>query len=56
MVCKEPLTECFFVEPKMVILWHHLKNLFKHLYFKRVYLKVYFYILESGPNFVPRSI
>ncbi len=27
---KEPLTEWFFVEPKMVILWHRLK---KHLYF-----------------------
>ncbi len=22
---KEPLTECFFVEPKMVLLWHRLK-------------------------------
>ncbi len=29
---KEPLTEWFFVEPKMVILWHRLKNLLKHLY------------------------
>ncbi len=33
---KEPLTEWFFVEPKMVLLWHHLKNLLKHLYFKSV--------------------
>ncbi len=30
---KEPLTEWFFVEPKMVLLWHHLKNFLKHLYF-----------------------
>ncbi len=30
---KEPLTEWFFVEPKMVLLWHCLKNLLKHLYF-----------------------
>ncbi len=30
---KETLTECFSVEPKMVLLWHHLKNLLKHLYF-----------------------
>ncbi len=35
---KEPLTEWFFVEPKMVLLWHLLKNLLKHLYFLRVYL------------------
>ncbi len=34
MVCKEPLTECFFVEPKMVLLWHRLKNLLRHLYFE----------------------
>ncbi len=29
---KELLTECFFVEPKMVLLWHRLKNILKHLY------------------------
>ncbi len=28
---EEPLTEWFFVEPKMVLLWHRLKNLLKHL-------------------------
>ncbi len=26
---KEPLTEWFFVEPKMVLQWHRLKNLFE---------------------------
>ncbi len=30
---KEPLTEWFFVEPKMVLVWHRLKNLLKQLYF-----------------------
>ncbi len=30
MFFKEPLTECFFVEPNMVPVWHRLK----HLYFK----------------------
>ncbi len=30
---KEPLTECFFVEPKMVLLWHRCEEPFKHLYF-----------------------
>ncbi len=33
MIFKEPLTELFFVELKMVILWHRLKNFLKHLYF-----------------------
>ncbi len=28
MFFKEPLTECFFVEPKMVLLW------IKHLYLR----------------------
>ncbi len=56
MVCKEPLTECFFVEPKMVLLWHHLKNLFKHLYFKSVYLKVYFYILETVGQILSQEV
>ncbi len=30
---EEPLTELFLVEPKIVLLWHRLKKLFKHLYF-----------------------
>ncbi len=30
---KETLTEWFFVEPKMVLLWHRCEELFKHLYF-----------------------
>ncbi len=30
---KEPLTEWFFVEPKMVLLWHRCEEPFKHLYF-----------------------
>ncbi len=29
LVFKEPLTEWFFVKPKMVLLWHRLKNLLK---------------------------
>ncbi len=33
---KEPLTEWFFVEPKMVLLWHRCEEPFKHLYFKSV--------------------
>ncbi len=33
---KEPLTEWFFVGPKIILLWHLLKDLFKHLYFYRV--------------------
>ncbi len=33
---KEPLTECFFVEPKMVLLWHRLKNLLSTFIFKSV--------------------
>ncbi len=33
---KEPLTEWFFVEPKMVILWHCCEEPFKHLYFATV--------------------
>ncbi len=35
MILEEPLTEWFFVEPKMVLLWHRLKNLLKHLYFEQ---------------------
>ncbi len=34
---KEPLTECFFVEPKMVILWHRCEARFKAPLFIRVY-------------------
>ncbi len=30
---KEPLTEWFSVEPKMVLLWHRCEEPFKHLYF-----------------------
>ncbi len=30
---KETLTEWFFVEPKMVLLWHRCEEPFKHLYF-----------------------
>ncbi len=30
---KEPLTEWFFAEPKIVILWHLCEEPFKHLYF-----------------------
>ncbi len=26
---KEPLTECFFVEPKMVLLWHRCEEPFE---------------------------
>ncbi len=33
---KEPLTEWFSVEPKMVLLWHRLKKLLKHLLFLKV--------------------
>ncbi len=31
---KEPLTEWFFVEPKMVLLWHRLKNIWSTFIFK----------------------
>ncbi len=31
---KEPLTEWFIVEPKMVLLWHRCEEPFKHLYIK----------------------
>ncbi len=34
MFFKEPLTEWFFVEPKMVLLWHRCEEPFKHLYFQ----------------------
>ncbi len=34
MFFKEPLTEWFFVESKMVLLWHHCEEPFKHLYFE----------------------
>ncbi len=30
---KKTLIAWFFVEPKMAILWHRLKNLLKNLYF-----------------------
>ncbi len=30
---KEPLTEGFFVEPKMVLLRHRCEEPFKHFYF-----------------------
>ncbi len=30
---EEPLTEWFFVEPKIVLLWHSCEEPFKHLYF-----------------------
>ncbi len=33
---KEPLTEWFFVEPKVILIWHRLKNLLKHLNFKHL--------------------
>ncbi len=38
---KEPLTEWFFVEPKMVLLWHRLKNLLKHLHFEECICNTY---------------
>ncbi len=34
---KESLTEWFFVEPKMVLLWHRLKNLLSTFIFKSVH-------------------
>ncbi len=34
----EPLTECFFVKPKMVLLWHRCEEPFKHLLFLRAYV------------------
>ncbi len=44
---KEPLTEWFFVEPKMVLLWHRLKNLLKHLYFFKSVDALYYLHLVS---------
>ncbi len=35
---KEPLTERLFVEPKMVLLWHRLKNSVEAPLFLRVYI------------------
>jgi len=43
---KEPLTEWFFVEPKIVLLWHHCEEPFKHL-FLRVYAQSSFHRLIS---------
>ncbi len=37
MFFKEPLTERFFVEPKMVLLRHCLKNLLSTFIFKSVF-------------------
>ncbi len=34
---KEPLTEWFFVEPKMVLLWHHCEEPFEAPLFLRVW-------------------
>ncbi len=36
---KEHLAEWFFVKPKMVLLWHRLMNLLKHLYFQECNIK-----------------
>ncbi len=36
MFFEEPLTEWFFVEPKIVNLWHRLKNLLSTFIFKSV--------------------
>ncbi len=33
---KQPLTEWFFVEPNIFILWHRLKNLLSTFIFKSV--------------------
>ncbi len=38
---EEPLTEWFFVEPKMVLLWHRLKNLWSTFIFKSVQNKMW---------------
>ncbi len=41
MFFKEPLTECFFVEPQMILLWHRCEEPFKALLFLRVYLNLH---------------
>ncbi len=41
---KEPLTEWFFVKPKMVILWHCLKNLLSTFIFKCIFYIIIFFI------------
>ncbi len=38
---KEMLTEWFFVEPKMVLLWHRLKNVISTFIFKSVLLSLF---------------
>ncbi len=48
------LTEWFFVEPKMVILWHRCEEPFKHLIFKSVVFPVKHFFLKMlyiPPNF-----
>ncbi len=46
---KEPLTEWFFVEPKMVLLWHRCEEPIEAPLFLRVYsiytVYIYIYIL-----------
>ncbi len=36
MFFKDTLTECFFVEPKIFILWHFLKNFLSTYILKNV--------------------
>ncbi len=48
MFFKEPLTEWFFVEPKMVLLRHRLKNLLNHLYFEECYAKENTFLQKTG--------
>ncbi len=45
---KEPLTEWFFVEPKMVLLWDRCEEPFEAPLFLRVNLYKLFYIHQSG--------
>ncbi len=48
MFFKEPLTEWFFVEPKMVLLWHRLKNLYFYEYNWRTRSSLKIIVLDNN--------